>query len=76
MNEFVFDVGSMMNRVTSLMIECGKLQNMKKVKEKQLLLMKQSKQLSHMQHVIVGNFEEEKKDEHENMCSIKEVEIN
>lgn len=38
MNEFVFDVGFLMNKMTAMLIEFGKYQNFKKLKEKQLQL--------------------------------------
>ena len=34
MNEFIFDVGFMMNKVTANLIDFGKYQNFKRLKEK------------------------------------------
>jgi hypothetical protein len=34
MNEFVFDVGFLMNKMTAMLIEFGKYQNFRKLKEK------------------------------------------
>ncbi|KAM3131610.1 hypothetical protein pb186bvf_016274 [Paramecium bursaria] len=46
MNDFIFDVGQMMNTVTGQMIEFGKLQNAKKIAHKQLDIMKQYKAMN------------------------------
>lgn len=56
MNEFIFDVGFLMNKVTAMLIEFGKYQNFKKLKEKQLQLRRQQ--------YIIQQLKEENKDEY------------